>query len=102
MAKYSPSLIPGNEDGVCYLCDYHGSTARHEIYYGTGTRSQSQRYGLWVCLCPRCHAVVHADKQGKRAKRLQKVAHDAFIQAGHSEEEFTRRFIKGDVKHWEI
>lgn len=98
---YNDSIINGFEDGVCYLCGRTG-TARHEIFYGTGTRDLSKRYGLWVCLCPKCHELVHADRQGDRARMLEAVAETAFERAGHTREGFIRIFVKGDVKHWEL
>lgn len=42
---YNPSIIP-TQDGVCMLCGLCTDTARHEIFYGTGERRLSKRYGL--------------------------------------------------------
>lgn len=98
---YNKSLLD-TEYGVCYLCSYHGDTARHEIFYGTGTRALSKRFGLWINLCPRCHAEVHADKEGEKAMTLTEDAKTAFIAEGHTEYQFTEWFIKGNVKWWEV
>lgn len=98
---YNESIM-ATTAGECYLCPYVGDTARHEVFYGTGTRALSKRYGLWVNLCPRCHAEVHADPKGGKADTLDKDAREAFIAAGHSQAEFTRIFITGDIKWWEI
>lgn len=98
---YRPSIL-ATTAGECYLCHHVGDTARHEVYYGTGTRALSKRYGLWVDLCPRCHNQVHGDPDGEKAKVLRTDAERAFIAAGHSPAEFRRLFITGYVKWWEI
>ncbi|MBQ6501210.1 MAG: hypothetical protein IJI87_07550 [Mogibacterium sp.] len=98
---YKPSIMD-TEEGVCVLCGLCTDTARHEVFYGSGTRALSKRYGLWVNLCPRCHAKVHADPFGDRDKTLREMAENAFIRYGHSREEFQRIFITGNVKDWEI
>lgn len=97
---YRPSII-ATEDGVCMLCGLCTSTARHEIFYGTGERALSKKYGLWVNLCPRCHARVHADKQGEANKALQKIAISAWLRHGGTLSDFKRLFHNGNVKHWE-
>ena len=97
---YAKSIM-ATTAGECYLCPYIGETARHEVFYGTGTRALSKRYGLWVNLCPRCHAEVHADKKGEKADTLVKDAESAFMAQGHSLAEFEKIFITGNIKHWE-
>ena len=98
---YNPSIM-ATTAGECYLCHCVGDTARHEVYHGTGTRSLSKRYGLWVNLCPACHAEVHADPEGEKAVTLDKDARAAFLTEGHSQAEFTRIFVTGYIKWWEI
>jgi len=98
---YRPSIM-ATTAGECYLCPYVGDTARHEVYFGTGTRALSKRYGLWVNLCPACHAEVHADQKGEKAARLDKDAQAAFLAEGHSQAEFRRLFVIGNVKWWEV
>jgi len=98
---YNASIIE-TEDGVCLLCGLCTDTARHEVFYGPGTRTLSKKYGLWVNLCPNCHAKVHRDKQGEANKALQELARDAFIRNGHTDAEFRRIFVTGDVKWWEV
>ena len=98
---YAPSIM-ATTAGECYLCPYVGDTARHEVFYGTGTRALSKRYGLWVNLCPRCHAEVHADPEGEKAVTLDTDARAAFMAEGHSEAEFIRIFVTGNIKWWEL
>ena len=88
--------------GVCYLCHKCCDTARHEIYGGTGARTLSKRYGLWVDICPECHEEVHADPEGEKADTLDKDAREAWTAEGHTLDEFTRIFVIGNIKWWEI
>ena len=60
---YNKSLFE-TEDGVCYMCGYHGDTARHEILHGAN-RQNSKKYGLWINVCPRCHREIHANDNGE-------------------------------------
>lgn len=58
---YNTSLF-STEQGHCYLCNRVEDTARHEVFFGTGNRKLSKRYGTWVNLCPSCHSMVHSDR----------------------------------------
>ena len=98
---YARSLLD-TEAGVCYLCHKYGDTARHEIFNGTGPRKLSKRFGLWVNICPACHAEVHNDKECDKAKTLREDAKRVFLESGHTEYQFTEWFIKGNIKHWEM
>ena len=98
---YNKSIM-ATTAGECYLCGYEGETARHEVFYGTGARALSKHYGLWVNLCPRCHAEVHADPESEKAVTLDTDARAAFMAQGHSLAEFTRIFVIGNIKHWEL
>ena len=98
---YNKSIM-ATTAGECYLCHRQCDTARHEVFGGCGTRTLSKRYGLWVNLCPRCHAEVHADPEGEKAVTLDTDAREAFMAEGHSEAEFIRIFVTGNIKHWEI
>ena len=97
---YNSSLLD-TEDGECYLCHTEGQTVRHEIYMGTGERSLSKRFGLWVNLCTKCHAEVHAEPKGRKAEKLDKDGQAAFLASGHTEDEFVTIFRKGFIKNWE-
>lgn len=98
---YNKSIL-ATTDGVCFLCGKYCETARHEVYEGTGSRSLSKRYGLWVNLCPECHTRVHAEPEWERAVQLKEDARTAFLEEGHTSDEFIRIFEKGFVKNWEI
>ena len=98
---YEPSIL-ATTSGVCYLCGAYCETARHEIWGGTGERSLSKRYGLWVNICPACHREVHAEPKGEKAVTLRDDGKAAFLAAGHTSDEFIQKFVKGNVKWWEI
>lgn len=98
---YNKSIL-ATTDGVCYICGKYCETARHEIYGGAGTRSLSKRYGLWVNICPECHARVHADPSWGKAAQLRDDARMAFLKDGHTPAEFTRIFEIGNIKWWEL
>lgn len=68
-----------------------GALHRHHIIYGRGKRKLSEKYGLWVWLCPDHHefgpAAVHhsGTREGKENDRLLKIiAQQSFEQIhGH-------------------
>lgn len=99
MKKYKPSLFD-TEDGACWKCGFSGETARHECYYGRGTRDKSKVYGLWCCLCPRCHAQVHADPNSGLDLELKAEARRLF-EAAYPDKDFVKIFITGAEKSWE-
>ena len=91
---YAPSVVDyyGDIFERCFLCDWRGDLARHEIFNGYN-RQKSKALGLWVNLCPRCHMDLHehpADyrwlKQQAQMKAMK--AHDWTV------EEFRNEFGK--------
>ena len=68
---YNPSIL-ATEDGVCMLCGLCTDTARHEIFYGTGERSLSKRYGLWVNLCHAATARYTRTSKGSGTRHLKR------------------------------
>lgn len=48
--------------GNCELCGRWRSLHRHHIFFGTGKRQISERYGATIMLCPVCHSTDR--KQG--------------------------------------
>ena len=62
---YAPSIVHLHDD-ACFICDYMGELARHEIF-NASNREKSKAYGLWVRLCPKCHDLVHK-KRSERDK----------------------------------
>lgn len=54
---YAPSVI--HDDGTCMLCGTTLDLIRHEVFEGFGRREKCKKLGLWVSLCPACHAWIH-------------------------------------------
>lgn len=80
---------------ICYLCDGI-ATEEHHCLHGTANRKLSEKYGLKVYLCHRCHRTgeyaVHRNRETDL--RLIRTAQKIFeIQVG-SREEFIRIFGK--------
>lgn len=88
---YAPTIM-AHKTLKCYRCEQYRETVRHEIF-GGALRSKSKKYGLWVNVCPACHAKIHGSgalqdyyhKQGQ----LQ-----AMIHYGWTVSDFRRRFYK--------
>lgn len=97
---YNKSIM-NTASGVCFICGRETETARHEIFYGEGERKLSKLFGLWVNLCPECHAEVHEDKRTGKGKRLAEDGKAAFI-SRYSEALFIKVFQIGNVKEWEV
>ena len=68
---YNESLLPSNG---CYICGIGGDLARHEVFEGINRR-KSKADGMWVTLCPECHARVHQFPKDHMwlKKRAQKI-----------------------------
>ena len=61
---YNPSLFNTSEY-ECYACRREGITlVRHEVIHGAN-RQLAKKYGLWIYVCPRCHAEIHKEDNGK-------------------------------------
>lgn len=88
---YVPSIVQ-NDMEACAICYRGGDLARHEIFNGP-FRQKSKRLGLWVALCPQCHAEIHSDIIRRKALKRwgQKCAMNYYI---WSEDEFRREFGK--------
>lgn len=90
----------------CILCrkdaeaaGYYGDLSdkglhRHHVIFGPGYRSLSEKYGLWVYLCPKHHRIVHKDKDVNVELRQQ--AQKVFLK-DHTLQEwmeiFTRNYL---------
>lgn len=69
---------PGNR--TCWGCGGFG-TERHHVFFGTAFRKKSEKYGLTVHLCYRCHRDNRFGVHGQNReldKRLKKAGQKAF------------------------
>lgn len=53
--KHMKSILPGDQPGICYLCGSRQWIEDHHIFFGTGSRTKSEEYGMKVHLCADCH-----------------------------------------------
>ena len=59
------SIVDNSHEGECHYCGRQGCTHKHHIF-GGANRKWSEKYGLFVFLCPEHHNMsnhsVHFDK----------------------------------------
>ena len=100
--EYNPSIMQKTQG--CYFCHKGGDIARHEVFFGVGTRKLSKMLGLWVCLCPSCHQRVHDeikyDKDHTYNTKLQEDGEKVY-RVRYSVP-FEDVFGTGAIKPWEI
>lgn len=66
-------------DHDCYVCGRQFGLERHHIFAGTANRRISEKYGLWVWLCPKCHTGKKgAQYEHELNQRLKREAQEAF------------------------
>lgn len=75
----SKSII--SNERVCLICGTTHNLHQHHIFYGTGKRSLSDKYGCWCYLCARHHNLsddgVHFNK--KLDNDLKQLAQSKFM-----------------------
>lgn len=70
------------------------ATDTHHLVYGSGRRELSDRYGLTVRLCHRCHMLLHSSAGAEMARRYRQLGETMFLLQGHTVEEFVEIFGK--------
>ena len=75
----------------CFLCGIEGQLAHHHLIGGP-YRSKSDRLGLVVALCPRCHNKVHT--QRLPMLQLRRYAELTMLRQGWSREKWIQEFGK--------
>lgn len=77
----------------CYICGAYGDNLQvHHALSGTSNRKWSEKYGLKVWLCPRCHADIH-DRHINELE-LKQDAQRKFEEVYGNRDEFRRIFGK--------
>ncbi|MEW4411551.1 hypothetical protein [Clostridium sp. AN503] len=79
----------------CFLCGRCGQLEEHHIFGGNPNRKLSEKYGLKVHLCCRCHRDNREGVHGNREKmdHLHWTGQQAFERT-HSRDDFIRIFGK--------
>ena len=93
--KHMKSILSGDQPGICYLCGSRQRIEDHHIFFGTGSRTKSEEYGMKVHLCADCHRegpeAVHryreADLYLKRTAQRQ-------FEKNHTRQQFREIFGK--------
>lgn len=75
----------------CFLCGIEGQLAHHHLIGGP-YRRKSDRLGLIIPLCPRCHHKVHT--QRTPMLQLRRYAELAMLRQGWSREKWIEEFGK--------
>ncbi len=88
------SIMEPPKHKICWEC---GEFAReeHHIFYGTANRKWSEKYGLKVHLCVRCHRDEEAGVHGRNKEldqRLKEAGQRAFEETHGSRMEFIKIF----------
>lgn len=89
---HPPSIIPGDNRKICYMCGCWKNIEEHHIFFGKGRKDKSEEYGLKVHLCMECH------RTGKRAVHkceetnlyFKRIAQRAFENQIGSREDFIK------------
>ncbi len=83
-----------SNDRKCWLCGTEKDLHQHHIFYGTGNRSLSEKYGCWVYLCARHHNMsdysVHIDRG--LDEELKKVTQMILERNGWTRDDFIKTF----------
>lgn len=86
------SIMPKND---LYSAKRETGLVRHEVFYGTGKRELSIKYGLVIFLTPKMHNMsnkgIHFDREFDL--KVKKIAQSKFEEA-HTREEFISIFGK--------
>lgn len=81
----------------CFRCGVEGQMAHHHLIPGNPGRKLSEKYGLVVPLCPKCHEFIHSGKPTS-AKTLQQLRRYGQIKCmseqGWTEDQFREVFKK--------
>lgn len=92
------SIIEKGSATQCFLCGAWGPLEKHHIFGGNPNRKWSEKYGLTVHLCRRCHRDnkkgVHADAES--ARRLHQIGQEEF------EKKYSRQKFYDIFKHYYI
>lgn len=77
----------------CLVCETTQNLHRNHVFYGSGNRKLSEKYGCWVYLCAKHHNMsnegVHFNKQ--LDEEIKKKTQEAFIKA-YPDKDFLRIF----------
>lgn len=89
------SIIPNDYKNICYVCGVEGRMEEHHIFGSVACRHKSERLGLKVHLCRKCHGYLHDDPDGYKVKDfLHQVGQKVYESQIGSREQFIEEFIR--------
>ena len=81
-------------DKVCFLCARTVDLEKHHILAGTANRKLSEKYGLWVWLCHRCHTGKDGAQYDPVKNKFLKMDAQYEFERTHTRAEWMRIFGK--------
>lgn len=100
------SIIPGNINNMCHYCGRYVEKPHQHHIFGGPNRSISDRYGLWVWLCPDHHTGDHGIHGNKAMMQKyheigQRAFEDWYMEKfGESQENARKEFMRLFMKNW--
>ena len=89
------SIIPNDYENICYICGAVGYTEEHHIFGSVACRHKSEKLGLKVHLCRKCHGHLHDSPEGYAIKDfLHKVGQRVYERQIGDREQFIEEFIR--------
>ena len=71
------SIIQNDER--CWFCGRSFSLQRHHVMAGVANRPLSERFGLWIWVCPLCHTGKFGVQYNReKSDKLKATAQEAF------------------------
>lgn len=97
---YAPSLL--GDWSFCAICfQFAPKLHRHEVFHndmGGRLRDKSKKYGLWLSVCPVCHARLHARDNGLKEKAQRMAMRKYGWSLDDWRDRFGKNYLKGDNK----
>lgn len=95
--KENKSIFEGDSLDRCYLCGTYGKTEEHHVFGGP-VKKTSDRYGLVVYICQKCHSQIHDSEKGADLKlylhqRGQMIYEERFGNRAAFIQEFIRSYL---------
>lgn len=91
MAKKNKSIIPDDNENICYLCGAYGHMEEHHIFGGS-VRDTCDKHHLTVHLCMMCHKKLH--DHGENKQLLHQIGQQVYEEQIGTREEFIRDYIR--------
>lgn len=82
------------DDRRCYLCGAVINLERHHVMAGVANRKLSEKFGLWVWLCQRCHTGTDGAQYDREKNHLLKMDAQMRFEGLHGHEMWMDVFRK--------